>query len=108
MSCSTVLHVANDERQRALRKPVITALQRIQLTIAPVPEGERVLAQRFACSPLASDTSESDCSERARPNTRLKLAAPLLYNHSVNPSLRYRRIAFVRLTASRRSLSAIR
>jgi len=39
---------------------------------------------------------------------RLKLAAPLLYNDGVNPNLRRRSISFVKLTAWRRSLSAIR
>ena len=42
------------------------------------------------------------------PNTRLKLAAPVLYNHGVNLSIPCRRIPFVKLIAWRRSLSAIR
>ncbi len=42
------------------------------------------------------------------PNTRLKLAAPVLYNDGVNPSLRCDRVAFVELITWRRSLSAIR
>jgi hypothetical protein len=42
------------------------------------------------------------------PNTRLKLAAPVLYNDGVNPSLRCSSITFVKITAWRRSLSAIR
>jgi hypothetical protein len=42
------------------------------------------------------------------PNTRLKLAAPVLYNDGVNQAIRCRSITFVKLTAWRRSLSAIR
>jgi len=42
------------------------------------------------------------------PNKRLKLAAPVLYNHGVNSSVRCHRIAIEKLTAWRRSLSAIR
>jgi len=42
------------------------------------------------------------------PNTRLQLAAPYLYNDGVTPVPRCRRIAFVTLTARRRSLSAFR
>ena len=42
------------------------------------------------------------------PNTRLKLAAPVLYNDGVNPNLRCRGIPFVNSSNSRRSLSAIR
>jgi hypothetical protein len=47
-------------------------------------------------------------SLRGQPNTRLKLAAPVLYNQGVNANLRRRPVTFVQLTAWRRSLSAIR
>jgi len=42
------------------------------------------------------------------PNTRLKLPAPALYNGGVNPDPPCGRVAFVKLTAWRRSLSAFR
>jgi len=45
---------------------------------------------------------------RVQPRTRLKLAAPFLYNDGVNADLRCCPITFVEPTARRRSLSAIR
>jgi hypothetical protein len=45
---------------------------------------------------------------RVPSNTRLKLAAPVLYDDGVNTNLRCCRIAFVKLRVWRRSLSAVR
>ena len=42
------------------------------------------------------------------PNTRLKLPAPVLYSDGMKPSFLCCRIAFLKLKAWRRSLSAIR
>jgi hypothetical protein len=55
------------------------------------------------------DSTERGADQvRLLPNTRLKLAAPVLYNDGVNADLRCCPITFVKPTARRRSLSAIR